>query len=51
VIGLRRQSGFTCIVNLGSSDIALPDGNVVLSSLPVTDTIPSDTAVWLDTVP
>jgi alpha-glucosidase len=49
VIGFRRQSGFTCIVNLGASDVELPPGEVVLSSVPVTDTIPSDATVWLDT--
>jgi alpha-glucosidase len=48
VIAFRREAGFTCIVNLGASDIPLPAGDVVLSSLPVTDTIPSDTTVWLD---
>ena len=48
-IGFRRADGFTCIVNLGESDIDLPAGVVVLSSVPVTDTIPSDATVWLDT--
>ena len=47
-IAFRRQAGFTCIVNLSASDIDLPAGDVVLSSLPVTDTIPTDTTVWLD---
>ena len=49
VIGFRRADGFTCIVNLSESDIELPAGDVVLSSVPVTDTIPSDATVWLDT--
>ena len=49
VIGFRRAAGFTCIVNLSESDIELPAGEVVLSSVPVTDTIPSDATVWLDT--
>ncbi len=49
VIGFRRQSSFTCIVNLGASDVELPPGEVVLSSVPVADTIPSDATVWLDT--
>jgi alpha-glucosidase len=61
VIAFRRQAGFTCIVNLGATDIELPPGEVVLSSVPVTETIPgtipstipgtipSDTTVWLDT--
>ena len=49
VIGFRRAAGFTCIVNLSESDIELPAGDVVLSSVPVTDTIPSDVTVWLDT--
>jgi alpha-glucosidase len=50
VIGFRRQAGFTCIVNLGESEIAVPDGTIVLSSVPITDTIPTDTTVWLDTL-
>ena len=49
VIGFRRAAGFTCIVNLSESDIDLPAGDIVLSSVPVTDTIPSDATVWLDT--
>jgi hypothetical protein len=40
-------------VNLGATDIELPPGEVVLSSVAVTETIPgtipSDTTVWLDT--
>jgi alpha-glucosidase len=49
VIAFRRQAGFTCIVNLGASSIELPSAAVVLSSVPVTGTIPSDATVWLDT--
>jgi len=49
VIGFRRAGGFTCIVNLSDSDIDLPAGDIVLTSVPVTDTIPSDVTVWLDT--
>jgi alpha-glucosidase len=48
VIAFRRASGFTCVVNLSTSDIDLPTGNVVLSSVPITDAIPSDATVWLD---
>jgi alpha-glucosidase len=55
VIAIRRQAGFTCIVNLGATEIELPPGEVVLSSVAVTETIPgtipSDTTVWLDTAP
>ena len=50
VIGFAVADGFTCIVNLGESDIDLPAGEVVLSSVPITSTIPSDATVWLDTL-
>lgn len=47
VVAYRRRSGVVCIVNMGSTPIPLPDGEVILVSDPVTDVIPADTAVWM----
>ncbi|TDQ52069.1 glycoside hydrolase family 13 protein [Actinorugispora endophytica] len=53
VLVLRREPGFRCAVNFGSSPVPLPlDGTVLLSSGPVETTadgliLPLDTAVWL----
>jgi alpha-glucosidase len=49
VLAFLRESGLTCMVNLGSEPVRLPSGQtVLLSSGPlVEDTLPSDTAVWL----
>ena len=53
-LAFRRGPGFTCVVNVGDADLALPDelldgADVVLGSQPVTDprTIPAATTVWL----
>ncbi len=35
------------VLNCGAVDAPLPAGDVVLSSAPVTDRLPADTAVWL----
>ncbi|QDZ16107.1 glycoside hydrolase family 13 protein [Humibacter ginsenosidimutans] len=43
-----RNGGVTVVANLGEASIALPDGEVVVSSEPLTGTdLPTDTAVWL----
>ncbi|MFI6320050.1 glycoside hydrolase family 13 protein [Nonomuraea sp. NPDC050556] len=48
VLAFTRDSGLTCVVNLGPSAVELPPGEVVLSSGPLEgDHLPSDTAVWL----
>jgi alpha-glucosidase len=49
VLAFLRESGLTCMVNLGSEPVRLPPGQtVLLSSGPlVEDTLPADTAVWL----
>ena len=48
VVAFRREPGFTCVVNTGSVPAALPDGDVLLASGPVTDgKLPADTAAWL----
>ncbi len=35
------------LLNCGSTDLALPAGEVVVASGPVTDRLPAHTAVWL----
>jgi alpha-glucosidase len=48
VLAFRREPGFTCVVNTGSVPAPLPQGDVLLSSGPLTDgELPPDTAVWL----
>ncbi|MFC4529240.1 glycoside hydrolase family 13 protein [Sphaerisporangium dianthi] len=49
VLAFARESGLTCLVNLGAEPVPLPaHEGVLLASGPVNgDTLPSDTAVWL----
>jgi alpha-glucosidase len=49
VIAFDRDPGFTCVVNTGPDPIALPPGQVLLSStdLPSDGTLPADAAAWL----
>ncbi|OLF16328.1 glycoside hydrolase family 13 protein [Actinophytocola xanthii] len=48
VLAFRREPGLLCAVNLGSTPWPLPEHEeVLLSSAPVRDTLPPDTAVWL----
>jgi alpha-glucosidase len=42
-----RRSGLTVLLNAGSTPLPLPAGEVLISSGPVGDTLPPDTAVWL----
>ena len=42
-----RRGPVTVVLNCGTEPVALPDGDVVMSSGPVGDTLPPDTAVWL----
>jgi alpha-glucosidase len=47
VMAFRRTDGLMCLVNFGSSPVALPEGEVLLSSGPLkSGLVPSDTAVW-----
>jgi alpha-glucosidase len=50
VIAFTRTKGFVCVVNLSEAAVALPAGEVVLSSGPVRDVLEPDTAVWLRTL-
>ena len=42
-----RRGPITVVVNCGDEPIALPAGEVLLASGPVSDVLPPDTAVWL----
>ena len=48
VVAFRREPGFLCAVNCGSTPAPLPAGSVLLASGPLDgDELPPDTAVWL----
>jgi alpha-glucosidase len=47
VIAFRRDE-LICLVNFGPEPVALPEGaGIILASVPIVDTVPADTAVWL----
>lgn len=47
VLAFNRGS-LTCVVNFGGSPVDLPDGEVLISSEPLSGKrLPEDTAVWL----
>ena len=48
VLAFQRGSGVVCVVNLSQSPIPLPEGQVLVSSEPLTSaTLPPDTAAWI----
>ncbi|MEM9203774.1 MAG: glycoside hydrolase family 13 protein [Actinomycetota bacterium] len=48
VLAYERGSGVRCVANMGTEPIAMPDGELLLSSQPgLTDTLPANSAVWL----
>ena len=48
VLAFHRGDDTTVVVNMGSSPIELPAGDVIVSSAPVeAGTLPADAAVWL----
>jgi alpha-glucosidase len=50
VLAFTRDDGFTCVVNLSAEAVPLPDGQVLLSSVPVRNgLLLPDAAVWLST--
>ncbi len=52
VLAFTRGAGFGCLVNLGERPLPLAGrGVALLSSSPVTDELPPDTAVWLERDP
>ncbi|MGD2059492.1 MAG: glycoside hydrolase family 13 protein, partial [Acidimicrobiia bacterium] len=48
VLAFQRGSGLACVVNFGSEAVPMPPGEVVLASDAVGDSLPGNTAVWLD---
>lgn len=46
VLAFRRGDSFTCVTNMGDHPVALPDGEVLLSSGPLVADLPPDTTVW-----
>jgi alpha-glucosidase len=48
LLHFRRSNGWECLVNFSPAAIALPPGEVLMSSIPlVGDRLPPETAVWL----
>jgi alpha-glucosidase len=48
VLAFARGEHFACVVNFGSSPIDLPDGDLLLSSVPLDgNTLPTDASAWL----
>ncbi|MFI6533111.1 glycoside hydrolase family 13 protein [Nonomuraea sp. NPDC050547] len=48
VLAFTRDSGLTCVTNLGPDPVPLPPGEILLASGPLTgDHIPQDTTAWL----
>ncbi|GAB3823601.1 glycoside hydrolase family 13 protein [Kribbella italica] len=48
VLSFTRDPGFRCVVNLGSSPIELPAGEILLASEPLLEgELPVDATVWL----
>jgi alpha-glucosidase len=44
----RSDGGLVCVLNAGDEPLALPDGDVILSSAPLTDgALPPNAAAWL----
>ena len=47
VLAYERGSGVRCMANMGASPVAMPEGQILLTSEPgLTDELPADTAVW-----
>jgi alpha-glucosidase len=47
VLAFVRGSGVRCVVNMGTSAVVMPPGDVLISSGDVGTLLPTDTAVWL----
>ena len=47
VLSFTREPGFTFVLNFSPAPVPLPPGEILLASGPVTDYLPTDTAVWL----
>jgi alpha-glucosidase len=47
VIALTRGDRFACVVNFGGQPVELPAGEILLSSAPAGDRLPTDCAAWI----
>lgn len=48
VVAFRRGSGLRCVVNMGSTPVDLPPGDLLIASAPTQDgQLPPDTAAWI----
>ena len=49
VIAYARENGWACVTNFASKPAALPGGEVLLTSAPLTDDglLPQDASAWL----
>lgn len=48
VLAFQRGHGMVCVTNMGPDPIPLPQGRIVLSSQPISEsTLPPDTSAWL----
>ncbi|HKX13668.1 MAG TPA: DUF3459 domain-containing protein, partial [Propionibacteriaceae bacterium] len=50
VLHFERGRGVRCVTNFGAAPVALPPGEVLLSSAPLDDgQLPGDSTVWIKT--
>ena len=48
VLDFSRPGGWRCVTNFGPRPVPLPNGTVILTSVPVEgDQLPADTTAWL----
>ena len=47
VLRFRRPGGWEVVSNFGKAPVALPEGEVLLASGAVSDSLPGETTVWL----
>ncbi|MGG5175081.1 glycoside hydrolase family 13 protein [Pseudarthrobacter sp. J1763] len=48
VLHFTRPNGWQCVTNFGTAPVALPEGDIAVSSAPVTNgQLPANTTVWL----
>lgn len=47
VLRLRRPNGWEVVSNFGTHPFPLPEGRVLLTSGPLADSLPGETAIWL----
>lgn len=47
-LAFRRSNGLVCVLNAGTEPVQLPEGEVLLSSVEITDgMLPADAAAWI----